>query len=84
RTPHRLRDRRAERPRCYSVPVDAAQRDILNFSDINLKGQRKLSFFLCQLLLVKFNNLKHQGLEITIMLRTVSVHPGDVDRTLCS
>ncbi|CTQ27345.1 hypothetical protein CH1034_180032 [Klebsiella pneumoniae] len=45
RTPHRLRDRRAERPRCYSVPADAAQRDILNFSDINLKGQRKLAFF---------------------------------------
>ena len=40
--------------------------------------------FLCQLLLVKFNNLKHQDLEITIMLRTVSVHPGDVDRTFCS
>lgn len=44
-----------ERPRCYSVPADAAQRDILNFSDINLKGQRKLAF-LCQLPL-KFNNL---------------------------
>ncbi|WP_332095101.1 hypothetical protein, partial [Klebsiella pneumoniae] len=40
--------------------------------------------FLCQLLLAKFNKLKHQGLEITFMLRTVSVHTGDADRTLCS
>ena len=43
------------------VPAYPAQRDILNFSDINLKGQRKLAFFLCQLLLAKFNKLKHQA-----------------------
>jgi asparaginyl-tRNA synthetase len=46
RASDRLRDRRAERPRCHSVPADPAQRDILNFSDINLKGQRKLAFFM--------------------------------------
>ena len=34
--------------------------------------------------LAKFNKLKHQGLEITFMLRTISVHTGDADRTLCS
>ena len=57
RTPHRLRDRRAERPRCYSVPADAAQPRHSKFSDINPERPAQAGLFM-SITVVKFNNLK--------------------------